>query len=591
MMATTESQPPTRECPFCGQLFRRLGNHLPSCRERGDRDYTEYLSKKTLEKRDRGGVRRKTCPKCQKKFVRLDTHLKRSPTCKSTEGSHAEHPEPDSPVSDYPTQPAQPTHHPTTPADLVSLLRMNGPTSPDLPQQLHPEAHLKPHLKLPSSKEDWKRANSYFSQHLLPAVQAAVSPNEKNTILSEGIYDYFAETFGTKKHSNGKHERKRKRHERALAAVTKLKNEARRELRQAKRSGISIDTIQSISRKFFDLVREHSRVKRSSVSSAKYAQARQARQQCHQDFWRFAKGLLDDKLSSQTSPAFTQEEAFTYFSKVYSTEPRRYLKPSWLPSPKAPATEFEEDEISCEEIDLAINRAKSASAPSPFDQISYQILKRCPSLSQALLDLFNCCWVQADTPTQWKVAAIKLIGKGSASNDPQPPRNFRPIALTPCIGKIFTTVMRNRWLSFMMTNGYINRDIQKAFMPGTPGCTEHHCKLAAILTEARRKHKSLAVCWLDLANAYGSVHHSLIQFAVQHYHAPPQFQRLLQSLYSGLAGRVLTEDWATPTIPLAVGVYQGDPLSVVIFNTVINTLVDTLQTRPDLGYAISNSSH
>ena len=40
-----------------------------------------------------------------------------------------------------------------------------------------------------------------------------------------------------------------------------------------------------------------------------------------------------------------------------------------------------------------------------------------------------------------------------------------------------------------------------------------------------------------------------------------------------------------------VGVYQGDPLSVAIFNTVINTLVDTLDTRLDLGFHISDSRH
>ena len=32
-----------------------------------------------------------------------------------------------------------------------------------------------------------------------------------------------------------------------------------------------------------------------------------------------------------------------------------------------------------------------------------------------------------------------------------------------------------------------------------------------------------------------------------------------------------------------------DPLSVVVFNTVINSLVDTLQTRDDLGYTLSDT--
>ena len=132
----------------------------------------------------------------------------------------------------------------------------------------------------------------------------------------------------------------------------------------------------------------------------------------------------------------------------------------------------------------------------------------------------------------------------------------------------------------MKSNGYLDPSIHKAFMPTTPGCVEHHLKLAAILAEAKKKHKSLAVCWLDLANAYGSVHHSLIQFSIKHYHAPPQFCRALEALYSGLSARVITEDWATPCILLQIGVYQRDPLSVVIFNTIMNMLIDTLQTPP-----------
>ena len=148
------------------------------------------------------------------------------------------------------------------------------------------------------------------------------------------------------------------------------------------------------------------------------------------------------------------------------------------------------------------------------------IFKRCPSLRMALVDLFNYCWAQPEIPSQWKFAVIKLIGKSSAADDPTSPSNFRPIALTSCVGKLFTTILRNRWLSYMTTNGYLDKSVQKAFMKATPGCIEHQSKLAAILAEARKAHKSLAVCWLDLANAYGSVHHSLIQFSVQHYHAP-----------------------------------------------------------------------
>lgn len=67
----------------------------------------------------------------------------------------------------------------------------------------------------------------------------------------------------------------------------------------------------------------------------------------------------------------------------------------------------------------------------------------------------------------------------------------------------------------MIANGYLNTAVQKAFVDGVLGCNEHHVKLLSVIEEARQKHKSLAVCWLDLANAYRSVHHQLIHFSLQ----------------------------------------------------------------------------
>ena len=141
----------------------------------------------------------------------------------------------------------------------------------------------------------------------------------------------------------------------------------------------------------------------------------------------------------------------------------------------------------------------------------------------------------------------------------------------------------------MLANKYLDKSIQKAFMPSTPGYSEHHMKLTTILNDAKRKHRSLAVCWVDLANAYGSVHHSLIQFSLRHYYAPPKLTNLVNSFYADLAATVSSGSWATPLISIQVGVYQGDPFSVVIFNTVINTLVDTIRTRSDLGYSFAQS--
>ena len=101
-------------------------------------------------------------------------------------------------------------------------------------------------------------------------------------------------------------------------------------------------------------------------------------------------------------------------------------------------------------------------------------------------------------------------------------------------------------------------------MPGVPGCVEQSTKLAAALHEAHTKHRSITVCWLDLANAYGSVHHDLIHFALQHYNAPTKLQNIVANLYCGLKSLITSPNWTTSPIPLQIGVYQGDPFSVVI---------------------------
>ena len=168
--------------------------------------------------------------------------------------------------------------------------------------------------------------------------------------------------------------------------------------------------------------------------------------------------------------------------------------------------------------------------------------------------------------------------------------NFRPIALTPTISKLLSGILRDRWLRHMRLNNYLNPELQKAFLPTIPGVSEHQAKLAAVITSAKKLKRSLSIAWLDIANAYGSVHHSLIQFSLAHYHAPSEFCRLLKSWYSDLSATISSDEWVSDQVPLQIGVYQGDPLSVVIFLTIINTIYDTLSTRSDLGFSLPESS-
>ena len=139
----------------------------------------------------------------------------------------------------------------------------------------------------------------------------------------------------------------------------------------------------------------------------------------------------------------------------------------------------------------------------------------------------------------------------------------------------------------MINNKSLDRTVQNRFMPVLRSCTQHHSKLSRLLHEVTTRQRSLSIAWLDLVNAYGSVNHDLIDFSLKHYHVLPQFNNIMANLYSGLSARITSNGWNTSTIPFGISVYKGDPLSAVILKHVINTLIDTLKTKSDLGIKLS----
>ena len=146
------------------------------------------------------------------------------------------------------------------------------------------------------------------------------------------------------------------------------------------------------------------------------------------------------------------------------------------------------------------------------------------------MHLYNCCWLTQEIPTAQKVGIVHLLGKKKVADDPSNPSHFRPIALTSCASKVFTSLVKRRWPAYMVNNGFLNTATQKAFVDGVPGCSEHHLKLLPILREAQRRRKSVCVGWLDLAYAFGSMHHELITFSLAHYHVPQQLRQLVSDL-------------------------------------------------------------
>ena len=95
--------------------------------------------------------------------------------------------------------------------------------------------------------------------------------------------------------------------------------------------------------------------------------------------------------------------------------------------------------------------------------------------------------------------------------------------------------------------------------------------------------------WLDLQNAYGTEPHNLIQFALEWYHIPEHIRNIVFNYYNQLFICVKTKEWTTDWIQCCIGVFQGCPLSCILFLAIFNLCLDLLDQSSHLGYCMSKS--
>ena len=92
---------------------------------------------------------------------------------------------------------------------------------------------------------------------------------------------------------------------------------------------------------------------------------------------------------------------------------------------------------------------------------------------------------------------------------------------------------------------------------------------------------------MDFANAFGSVRHSLIQYALLRYHIPQHIRLLFFNYYDQLFAQVETPSFKTQIFHCGIGVFQGCTASPVLFNLVMQLFLDVFNQDDNLKLAYS----
>ena len=190
-------------------------------------------------------------------------------------------------------------------------------------------------------------------------------------------------------------------------------------------------------------------------------------------------------------------------------------------------------------------------------------------------------------PLSWGESIITLIHKKGPEEDPT---NFRMIALSSTIGKLFNLILSRRLTTYLLENGIIDSAIQKAFLPNISGCFEHNMVMQEAIKYVRAKKKTMHITFFDLADAFGSVPHQLIMHTLETYQLPINIREYMANYLQQGWAMVKTKSWSSERFKFARGVFQGDPLSPIIFIWIFNPIIKAIQQDPKLGINIKGQT-
>ena len=277
--------------------------------------------------------------------------------------------------------------------------------------------------------------------------------------------------------------------------------------------------------------------------------------------FKFAKTLFQETRSGRLE--CTKDEMENHLKETYNDKEREneLSDMKGIPKPTAPGVKYDLSELRSREVDDFLKKARWSSSPGG-DGVPYKVYKKCSKLRNRLFSILKRAWQEKKVAQRWATAEGVYIPKEENSSRLD---QFRPISLLNVDGKIFFGIISKRSMRFLLENGYIDETVQKAGIPGVPGCIEHATMIWDSLQNAKHEKKDLVVVWLDLANAFGSVPHKLLEYAMDMFWIPPEITKIMMDYYESFIMRFTTDDFTTAWQRLEVGIAAGCTISVIWF--------------------------
>ncbi|XP_078665283.1 uncharacterized protein LOC144907786 [Branchiostoma floridae x Branchiostoma belcheri] len=447
----------------------------------------------------------------------------------------------------------QPVAEPTV--ESVTLQEEIAGAAPHRQEEPAPERRERIKWPKANSREEWEKLDDDLCQILDQGLKGDVEM--KLNRFGDLVYSYCSERYGTyKKQAKEVAEKQSNRREREIAVLIRRRRQLRKRWRKASQEEkAGLEVLWKEVRGKLESLRRAERLRRKRKRKAK------ERNQFFKNPYKFARNLLEEKKGG--SLQISKEELELHLQETYS-DPQRNAElgsPGYVPRPTEPEVAFDVSPPKLSEVETAIRKARSAAAPGP-NGVSYKLYKMCPKIRRLLWRLFRVAWKKGCIPRAWRRAGGVFIPKEKESTNI---KQFRNISLLNVEGKLFFSILAKRMIAYLLANSYIDTEVQKAGVPGFPGCIEHASTIWQQIQLARRNKEDLHIVWLDLTNAYGSVPHSVIHYALNFFWIPTTVRIMIQNYFQDFRICVATNQFTTEWQQLEKGIAMGCTISPLLF--------------------------
>ena len=207
-------------------------------------------------------------------------------------------------------------------------------------------------------------------------------------------------------------------------------------------------------------------------------------------------------------------------------------------------------------------------------------------LVPTLTVLINSLFSQGAVPESINASLITPVYK---KGDPFDTSNYRPIAVTEPIMRLYAGILNARLVQFT-EQGQLRAESQTGFRPEL-ATTHQLLALQHFLSESRHARTPLYACFLDLKGAYDKVQRPLLWQALQKLGLHGRMLAAIQSLYESSTLQVNVSGRAGVPQPSRTGLKQGCPLSPTLFGLFADGLHRYVNTHcPTEGFALDQDT-